>query len=138
MATKVYTDAQFGVNGVDLSAYVQEVTLNYAAEMLDQTAMGQGTRNRLGGLKTWSFTAKFNDDFAAAGPSNTLWALVGADTDVQFRPINACSTVSNPYYFGFGVPEGLPQGGAVGSLAQVSVTFNSAGTISRTTACWGA
>jgi hypothetical protein len=138
MATKVYTNSQFLVNSVDLSSYLQELNVNYQAEMLDETAMGDLTRARIGGLKVWSFAAKMNDDFALAGPSNTIWNLVGCQTCVEWRPVNACSTAINPYYWGIAAVDGCPMGGSVGTLAQESITFQSAGVLTRTTACQGA
>lgn len=138
MATKVYTDSQFKVGSVDLSAYLQELTINYQAEMLDETAMGDLTRARIGGLKVWSFAAKFNDDFSAAGPSASLWNLVGCQSCVQWRPVNACSTAINPTYWGVAAIDGCPMGGSVGTLAQETITFQSAGVLTRTTACFDA
>ena len=137
MATKVYTNSQFAVNNIDLSSYLQELTVSYQAELLDETAMGDLTRARIGGLKVWSFAAKLNDDFASAGPSNTIWGNVGCQSCVEWRPTNACSTTANPYYWGIAAIDGCPMGGSVGTLAQETITFQSAGVLTRTTACWG-
>ena len=138
MATKVYTNSQFAVGGVDMSGYLQDLTVNYSAELLDETAMGDLTRARIGGLKVWSFAAKLNDDLSSCGPSAVVWSLVGCQTCVEWRPVNACSTDSNPYYWGIAAVDGCPMGGTVGTLAQEAITFQSGGVLTRTTACWGA
>ena len=138
MATKVYTNSQFAVNGVDLSSYLQELTVNYQAEMLDETAMGDLTRARIGGLKVWSFAAKLNEDFSTLAPLYNIWGIVGCQACVEWRPTNACSTTANPYFWGIGCIDGCPVGGSVGTLAQEAITFQSAGPLTRTTACWGA
>lgn len=134
MATIVYRNAYFWVNGVDYSADTADLTLNYKAEMLDETAMGDDTRIRKGGLKTWDISAKFHQDFTAShvGNFNGLWALVGTTTCIEMRPQNVCSTISNPSFFGIGILEAAPpMAGAVGSLLDMQATWQSASTLSR-------
>jgi len=132
MATLVYTNAKLEINGVDLSANASEVSLNYASETLDETAMGDDTRINKGGLKTWSIDVTFHQDFAANKVDATLFSLVGTTVCVEVRPQNICSTSINPEYSGIGLIESYnPVGGAVGSLLDAPVTIQSAGTLSR-------
>ena len=58
----VFTDAKVVVNAVDLSDHVESVTLEYKAELQDDTNMGDTTRTRLGGLKDWSVSINFRQD----------------------------------------------------------------------------
>jgi hypothetical protein len=135
MATLVYTNAKIEVNGVDLSAHASEVSLNYASEMQDETAMGDDTRIRKGGLKDWSVDVTFHQDFAAAKVDATLFSVVGTTVCVELRPQNICSTVINPTYSGIGIIESYnPLGGAVGALLDAPVTIQSASTLARATA----
>jgi hypothetical protein len=135
MATLVYTNAFLQVNAVDLSAHASEVSLNYASEMQDETAMGDGTRINKGGLKNWSVDVTFHQDYAAGKVDATLFSLVGTTVCVEVRPQNICSTVQNPIYSGIGVIESYnPQGGAVGALLDAPVTIQSASTLARATA----
>jgi hypothetical protein len=135
MATLVYTNAKIEVNGVDLSDHASEVALNYASEMQDETAMGDSTRVRKGGLKDWSVDATFHQDFAAAKVDATLFSVVGTTVCVELRPQNICSTAINPIFSGIGVIETYnPLGGAVGSMLDAPVTIQSAGALSRATA----
>ena len=136
MATLVYTNAKFEVNGVDLSANASEVGLNYASEMQDETAMGDDTRIRKGGLKDWSVDVTFHQDFAAAKVDATLFSVVGTTVCVEIRPQNICSTSINPIYSGIAIVESYnPLGGSVGALLDAPVTFQSAGTLSRASSC---
>ena len=135
MAALVWRDAFLSVNGTDLSAYVQEVTLNYSAEQLDATVMGDDTRVNKGGLKNWSIDATFKQILTAGGPEQTLFSLVGTSAEIVVKPTNAATTASNPSYTGVGSLESYsPGGGAVGVLHQASATFQNAGTLARSVA----
>ena len=135
MATLVYRNAYFWVNGVDYSGDVADLTLNYKAEILDQTAMGADTRIKKGGLKVWDNAAKFHQDFTSGhvGQAVTgLWNLVGTTTCIEIRPQNVCTTQINPSFFGIAILDSFPPvTGAVGSLLDVSVAFQSASTLSK-------
>lgn len=135
MAALVWRDAFLSVNGTDLSDYVQEVTMNYGAEMLDATVMGDDTRVNKGGLKNWSFDVTFKQILTAGGPEQTLFSLVGTTAEVVIKPTNAATTDSNPSYTGVATVENYsPGGGAVGVLHQASATFSNAGTLARSVA----
>lgn len=132
MSTLNFRNAKVEVNGVDLSAHVESVALNYKSEMLDETAMGDDTRIRKGGLKDWSIELNMHQDFAAAAVDATLFSIVGTTACIEVRPQNICSTATNPTYSGIGVLETYnPLGGSVGSLLDAPATFMSASTLSR-------
>jgi len=136
MATLVYTNAKIEVNGTDMSSHASEVGLNYASEMQDETAMGDDTRIRKGGLKDWSIDVTWHQDFAASAVDATLFSLVGTTVCVELRPQNICSTAINPIYSGIAVIESYnPLGGSVGALLDAPTTFQSAGTLSRASSC---
>lgn len=132
MSTLNYRNAYLAINGTDLSAHVESLALNYKSEMLDETAMGDSSRIRKGGLKDWSIDVSFNQDFASGGPDGTLFSLVGTTACVEVRPQNICSTASNPTFSGIGVIETYnPLGGAVGTLLKAPLTIQSASDLSR-------
>ena len=135
MATFVYTDASVVVNSVDLSDHVKSCTLNYEAEMLDDTVMGDTTRSNLAGLLNWSIDVDFLQDFASAKVDATLFALVGsASFTVILKPTSGSVSATNPSFTGSAVLESYPpMTGGVGDLETVSVTFRSAGTLARAT-----
>lgn len=130
MATLVYTDAELIVNSVDLSAWCKSLTINYEAEMLDDTVMGtSGTRSNRPGLKNWSMDVEFLQDFAAGAVDATLFPLVGAvPFPIEARPTSAAVGATNPKYTGNAVLESYPPiAGEVGTLGTVSATFRSGG-----------
>jgi hypothetical protein len=135
MATLVYTNAFIQINAVDMSSHAESVGLNFASEMQDQTAMGDSTRVRKGGLKDWSIDVNWHQDFAAGAVDATLFSLVGTTVCVEMRPQNICSTAINPIYSGIGVIESYnPMSGSVGALLDAPTTIQSAGSLSRATA----
>lgn len=128
MATFSYTDAYFLVNAVNLSGWVRSITLNYEAEMLDDTVMGtSGTRSNRPGLKNWSIDAELLQDYAAGAVDATLFPLVGAAAfAIEMRPTSAAASATNPKYTGNAVLETYPPlSGEVGALATVSASFRS-------------
>lgn len=131
MGVIVWRNAFLAINGVDYSADVQSLTLNYSSEMLDKTAMGNTSRINTGGLKNWSVEANFHQDLTAAHIGSVLFGLVGTTTCIEVRPTNTCSTAINPSYSGIAIPDSNTFGGAVGSLLDTKCTFQAAGDLSR-------
>lgn len=136
MAAFVSTDAFVSINGVDLSSSVRSVSLDYKAELQDDTAMGDTTRSKLGGLKDWSLQLELNQDFAGSSVDVTLFGLLGSTFTVIVRPIKATVVgTTNPNFTGTGILESYPIfGGGVGDLATTSVSIQAAGTLTRATA----
>lgn len=132
----VLTDCFVSFNAVDLSANVKSVTLDYSAEALDVTAMGDTTHIRIGGLKDWSASVEFHQDYALSSVDATLFPLVGSTGTLIIRPDNSDGvSTTNPNFTGTALLESYnPVGGAVGELAAASASFQAAGTLSRATA----
>ena len=135
MAVFHFRDASVTINSVDLSDHIRSVTINYGAEILDKTAMGDSSRTRLAGLKDWSVDIEFNQDFAAAEVDATLFSLVGStDFTIAIRPTSTGASATNPNFNGRCLLETYPPlGNAVGELATVSITFQGDGDLTRGT-----
>jgi hypothetical protein len=132
MATKVFTNALVEVDGTDISPHVSELTLNYSAEILDETAMGDNTRVRKGGLKVWSFDVTMHQDFEAGAVDATMFSIVGTSSCWEIRPENACSSANNPIFSGIGLVETYnPVAGSVGALLDTNVTVQAKSTLDR-------
>lgn len=132
MATLILKDMDIVINGVNLSDHVMSGTINYEAELQDETAMGDDSRTRLAGLKNYSLDITFQQDFASGSVDATLFPLVGVDTSVVIKPTSAAVSVTNPSFSGTAILESYPiMGNAVGELAQVSVTFQGDGDLTR-------
>jgi hypothetical protein len=132
MAQLIYRDCSLTVNSVDLSAYVKSLTVNYGANMQDDTVMGDSTRSFAGGLLEWSVNVEFVQDYAATRVDATLFSLVGAaGFTIVIKPV---SSSANPTLTGTAVIATYnPQAGTVGDLLKATCTFQSAGTLTRTT-----
>lgn len=134
MTVLAFTDAYVTVNSVNLSDHVRQVTLNVSADELDTTAMGSTYRARIGGLKDWTVTVEFNNDYAASNVDATLWPLLGTTTTIAIRATSGAKSATNPEYSGSVLVSQLaPVGGSVGDLATTSVTWQGAGTLTRAT-----
>ena len=126
MASQVFKNAQFILGTVDLSANQQALSLNYEAESLDETPMGNSSRKMKGGLKNWSIDVTFFQNFACVDA--TVFALVGCQTSVEFRACNACSSAGNPNWEGTVMVQSYPpMGGSVGDLLMTQVHFEPVG-----------
>lgn len=136
MATQVLNDAFVSINGVDLSDWVKQVRLDYSAASLDDTVMGDTTKSSKGGLKEWSGQIDFLDDYAASAPDVSIFSIVGTVVTVLIRPVAATVVgATNPNYTGSALITGfMPVSGSVGELATTTVSFTSAGDLSRATA----
>src|SRR5713226_8906663 len=117
MATQVLKNAFVLINAVDLSDHVKQVTLNYDADMKDNTAMGMSTKSNLPGLKNWDATIEFFQDYAASKVDVTLFPLIGAAAfAIEIRPDTGARSVTNPGYTATGILQSYnsPVAGNVG------------------------
>lgn len=133
MGVLCFKDAFFAVGTTaaptNLTNHVRSITINYAAEMLDKTAMQNDSRARITGLKDWSVTVEFNQDYAAGSVDATLFPMVGSTAKyIAIRPTTAAGSATNPRFNGLGLLESYPPlGGAIGDLATVTATFQGGG-----------
>lgn len=136
MAFLVLTNAKVTVNAVDLSDHVKSVTVNYSAEILEDTTMGATSKSRVAGLKDWSVEVEFIQDYAASEVDATLFPLVGAAAfAISVVPVNTTVSATNPNFNGNCVlGEYSPVSGSVGELSTVTVTFEGDGTLTRAVA----
>lgn len=135
MATEKLYDAVVTLGGTALP-HVRSVTINYNAEMLDDTEMGDTTKSSTPGLFEWSIEVEALQEYGAAQVDAILWPLVGAAAfAIVVKPKSSAVSATNPSFTGNGVLEGYqPITGEVGQLQTVSATFQCAGTLVRATA----
>ena len=135
MSEVVLTNAFISLNGVDLSDHVRQVTLNYSSEPQDITAMNDTTRQRIGGLKDWSISIEFNQDYAASEVDVTLFSIVGSVIAVILRPDAGVIGTTNPEYTGNALLESYqPIGGSIGEVHVSPIQLSAAGALARATA----
>jgi hypothetical protein len=132
MAVLVLTNAYISVNSVVLSDHGNNVTVNYEVDQIEVTAFGDGGHKFTGGLQNNSIEMTLNQDFAASNVEATIYPLVGTTTTVIIKPNGATTGATNPSYTitNAYLAAHTPVAGAVGELAQTSLTFTG-GTIAK-------
>ncbi len=138
MATFVLKDAHVLIGGVDLSDHCTQVTINYSAELLEDTAMSSTfTRSRTTGLLDWSMEFIFWQDFDSASVDATLFPLVGAAaaTAMIVRAVKATAIgPTNPEFQGNARIESYsPIAGSMAEVASTTVPFLGEGALTRAT-----
>ena len=136
MAKSIFKNVFLSVNGVTLSDRVRTVTLEYGAEIQDSTAHGSNSRTRLAGLKDWSLSIEWLQDYAAANVDATLWPLVGAAAfAIILRPDAGVVGAANPQFTGNAVLESYqPMGGTVGDVHMSPSVLRGDGDLARAVA----
>jgi len=119
---------------IDLSQWVQSITINRAFTELDITAMGDNGVRRVKGLEDSTITIEFLNDQGDAGVLRTLQTLWG--TNAYFKIIGSTDTTTypvgagNPIYTGLVLVNNTTDvAGAVTDLQMQSLTFTVSGTI---------
>lgn len=114
------------VDGVDLSAFVTNVTLNRQFDELEITAQGDNAHVFTKGLEANSITIDFLNDMAAvSGVNAVLSANFGTTVSVVVKPTASAVSATNPSYTGTVLVNGIqPINGGVADVATQSVTWN--------------
>jgi hypothetical protein len=136
VAKFVATDVKVLINGLNLSDHIAQVSLEQTSDEIETTAFGTEWRQRIGGgLKDASISIDFHQDFGAGSVDATLSPLFGSIATVVVTPTSGSVSATNPSFTGtFSVVQYSPVASSVGDLATLSVSWPSAGTVSRGTA----
>ncbi len=139
MAAFAATDYSIVINGVDLSSYDKNLTLNLDHADLDTTGMGTTNNSfhtRIAGLKDWSGSLEFVQDFAAAAVDATLSTMAFNQTSgyvLTVKPTSGAVGAANPRYFGTVLIKYSPFGQSVGDLGMAKCDFVGSGALTRAT-----
>ena len=113
------------INAVDMSDHTTSVTLNYAADELEVTAMGDTAHKFVKGLESGTLTVSLLNDTATSQVLQTLNSAFG--TTVACKLIQEKGTAvsaTNPVYeFDVLVNNLTPINGAVGDMGTQDITF---------------
>ena len=113
------------INAVDLSDHTTSVTLNYAADELEISAMGDTAHKFVAGLQSGTLSVSLLNDTATSQVLQTLNSAFG--TTVACKLIQEKGTAvsaTNPVYeFDILVNNLTPINGAVGDMATQDITF---------------
>jgi hypothetical protein len=130
MATLIYKNCNIFIDGYDLSTAHSEITLNYSAEMQDETSFGDETRINKGGLEVVNVTGSgFWENAAPNLVDDAYFGLMGTDDKVVSLYANGITDgESAPGGFAFkGVISEFSVGGGVGELLTFNVTIEGRG-----------
>ena len=129
------TNAFVSLGGTDLSSNIKSVTLPLSVEEIEAAAMGDAARGAIPGLKVFSLSVEFFQNFAAGEVDVTLFPLLGdaAGFAVVFRKDTAAKSATNPEYTFTGILTSYGLGGSVGDahMAPVEIANLAGGTIAR-------
>lgn len=129
MATIVFRDAELLIGGVSLKAALHDLTVDYSAEMLDETTMGDDTRVFRGGLFNGQISGAGYFD-GVVGTEAVLWPQTGTD-DVIFAVfpdgVTEGSLTTGRGFAMKGVLNEFNMGGQVGTLLDINFAAASRG-----------
>lgn len=132
MSTFVLDNTFVSIDGNDVSDHVKSAGLNYSADEVDNTHMGDLTHLMLGGLKDWSIDIEISQDFASSQIDSIIFPLVGTIIPVILRPTAGAVSATNPNYVGQALLTTYnPFSGSVGDLAGTTINLKAAGTLTR-------
>ena len=133
MAIQVINNAFFQFGGVDLSDHVKSVSIEYNCATQEATAMGDLFTVNLAGLKSWSVSVEFNQDYATGKVDATLFSAMGASTAVVIRPDTGVVGAANPQFAGnVRLSSYSPISGSAGDALTTSPSFTGNGALNRT------
>ena len=134
MAELVFLTPQVTLNAVSLTDQLKSATLTYDGDAQEITASGDGTRTYLGGLRQWSVSLDFNQDYAAGEVDATLFGIVGTVVVLNLRATSAAVSATNPSFNGNVVVTSYqPIGGSIGDAVSAPVSLQGSGTLTRAT-----
>jgi len=119
---------------VDLSDHVQSVTLNYNADQVEITSMGDTAHLFTGGLDNVTCDVTLFQDLAASEVEATVYDLVGTATTVLIKATSGAVAADNPSYTlaNTYLSSHMPVAGTVGDAAMTTLNFVG-GTITKAT-----
>lgn len=124
------------INAIDLSDHVTSVTLNYAADELEVTSMGDTAHKFVKGLESGTLTVSLLNDTATSNVLQTLNAAFGTTVAVKMvQEKTPAVSATNPLYtFDILVNNLTPINGGVGDIGTQDITFtlNSKVTVATT------
>lgn len=137
MAKQTILAAYCSIASNDLSSYCSKIELKAEAERQDATTFGSsGWSEKLVGIRSWEVALTFKQDVAASAIDSIMWPLfiANAAVAVELRISNASVGTSNPKFTGnIIIGEWTPIAGSVGDVAEVDVTFEGTGALTRAT-----
>jgi hypothetical protein len=131
MVEHVLRDQKLFMGGLDLTGFMNSITLNHGAEVQDRTAFLDTSRGRIAGLKSMDMQAQVFQDTGSAGPpESTMFSELGQD-DIPTTVVPAGALAGNLAYFGLFSKASHQFLGSIGEVAQIQVDAQGDGNLVR-------
>jgi len=130
----IFLNAGVYVNGVNLSSYVSEVSVDMTLAAVEVTAMGAGGKQFIQGLEDSKIDLTFWNDFNVGTVNATLQAVRATGTLVPIKIYAGGSPASTvaPLYSGSAIMTDFPiLVGKVGDALSSKATFQVSGTLTQ-------
>lgn len=113
------------INAVDLSDHVTSATLNWVADELEITAMGDQSHRFVKGLESGTLTVSFLNDTATTSVLQTLNAAFGTTVAAKLIQSKADTVGADNqlYTFDILINNLTPINGATGDIGTQDITF---------------
>jgi len=128
----IFLNAGVIVNSVDLSKYVNEVTVDMTLNPVEVTAMGGGGKQFIQGLEDSKIDVTFWNDFNSGAVNQTLVTARNTGTlfPIKIYSNGTTASTTNPSFAGSVIMTDFPLvAGKVGDALQSKVTFQVSGTL---------
>ena len=131
MAIQLNNNVGVKINAVDFSDLVTSVTLNYAFDELEVTALGDTAHKYVKGLQSGTFTISFMNDLGSSDILDTLITGWGTNLAVKLLQDKAAAVADTNklYSFDILVNNLTPINGTPGDLSTQDVTFTINGAV---------
>ena len=137
----IYLDNLVGLKiaTIDLSAYIEAITLTQTFDEIETTTMGSASHTFAAGLESSTLTVDFLNDWASNKVQATLQAAYGTSVTALIVPVRAASSTTisatNPLYtVSIFINNLTPVGtGGPGDFARSSMTFTCTSTVAYAT-----
>jgi len=136
MAKFVLTAGHVTLTGSTITDRAQSIEVTVDKDLPDVTAMGDTWNAFLAGVKSWSMTVNYFQDFASGNVDALNWAIANGTTTptLTVRATTATQATANPTYSGtVHIASYSPISNAHGEAAQTSITYTGTGALSRST-----
>lgn len=134
MAVYSMTATRVEIAGTNFSDHGVSADLAIDVNTLETSNFASaGWTEMIAGMKSATVNITFNDDFAAANVDATIWSNLGGSVAVKLRPVNTTTTATNPEFQFTAIVTQHRFGGAVGALAQKTISWPVSGAVTRAT-----
>ena len=132
-APVILTDAQVTIDGVDMTSFTSQVSIDQSLDDVDVTTFGSGgARERIAGIGDGTFGISMFQSWETNEVNDTLSGIVGTVVAVTVQPTAGATAATNPeYQFDVLITEWTPMQASAGEVATVDASWPIDGAVVR-------